>query len=157
MYINRRKYRQKESHLVFVIMFVKFSSLLLFLAVVINGQKLELDYLFPSMIFEPAMKLTPPFQRDVYYYSFIIPPPSKLYGPHVAFYLFAGQPRNKTAEIVINQDGQFFQILSEKQYWQSNKIPISLTVNKTTIDLHIRDGDSTGPIYTIHAIRASAS
>jgi len=49
-------------------------------------------------------------------------------------YLFAGQSDSKTAEIVINQDDQFFQNLSEKQYWQSNKVPMPLTMNKTTGD-----------------------
>lgn len=130
-------------------------SLLLLIIIVINGKDLQLDYLFPSMIFEPAMKLTPPFQQDVYYYSFVVPPGGKLYGPNVAFYLFAGQPASPTAEILINQDGQFFQTLTGKQYWQSEKIPMPLNINRTTIDLHIQDGDHAGPIYTIHVIRAS--
>jgi len=141
-------------------MLVKFYSFFLLFLVVINAEQfqsnLELDYLFSSMIFEPALKLTPPYQKGIYSYSFIVPPASKLYGPHVAFYLFAGQPTSKTAEIVINQDGQFFQILSEKQYWQSNKVPMPLTINQTTVDLHIRDGDNVGPIYTIHVTRATA-
>lgn len=137
-------------------MSIKSSFHLLFLLIiVINGKGLQLDYLFPSMIFEPAMKLTPPFQQDVYYYSFIVPPGGRLYGPNVAFYLFAGQPNSPTAEIMINQDGQFFQTLTGKQYWQSEKIPMPLNINRTTIDLHIQDGDNAGPTYTIHAIRAS--
>jgi hypothetical protein len=139
-------------------MLVKFYSLLLLFLVVIHAEhfqsNLELNYLFPSMIFEPALKLTPPYKQGIYSYSFIVPPASKLYGPHVAFYLFAGQPVSKTAEIVINQDGQFFQTLSEKQYWQSNKVPMPLTMNKTTTDLYIRDGDNVGPTYTIHVTRA---
>jgi hypothetical protein len=49
----------------------------------------------------------------------------------------------------------FFQNLSEKQYWQSNQVPMSLAMNKTTGDLHIRDGDNVGPIYTIHITRAT--
>ena len=141
-----------------MIMSIKLFFPLLFLLLinVINGKELQLDYLFPSMIFEPAMTLTPPFQQDVYYYSFVVPPASKLYGPNVAFYLFAGQPVSPTAEIIINQDDQFFQTLTGKQYWQSKKIPMPLTINRTTINLHIQDGDSgTGPVYTIHAIRAS--
>ncbi len=69
-------------------------------------------------------------------------------------YLFAGQPNSKTAEISINQNGQFFQNFSEKQYWQSNKVPMPLTMNKTTTDLYIRDGDNVGPTYTIHVTRA---
>ncbi|CAF3358232.1 unnamed protein product, partial [Rotaria sp. Silwood2] len=81
--------------------------------------------------------------------------PSKLYGPHVAFYLFAGQPNSKTAEIVLNQDDKFFQTLSDKQYWQSKKIPTPLSINETTIDLYIRDGDNVGPTYTIHVKRAT--
>ena len=139
-----------------MIMSIKLFFPLLLLINVINGKDLQLDYLFPSMIFEPAMTLTPPFQQDVYYYSFVVPPASKLYGPNVAFYLFAGQPASPTAEIIINQDDQFFQTLTGKQYWQSKKIPMPLTINRTTINLHIQDGDSgTGPVYTIHAIRAS--
>lgn len=136
-------------------MSVKVFLLLLCLAVVINAKEWELDYLFSSMIFEPALKLTPPYQQGVHDYSFTVPPASKLYGPHVAFYLFAGQPANKTAGIVINQDGQSFQTLTAKQYWQSNKVPMALTTDSTTIDLHILDGDKAGPTYTIHAIRAS--
>lgn len=137
-------------------MSIKSSFHLLFLLIiVINGKGLQLDYLFPSMIFEPAMKLAPPFQQDVYYYSFVVPPGGRLYGPNVAFYLFAGQPNSPTAEIMINQDGQFFQTLTGKQYWQSEKIPMPLNINRTTIDLHIQDGDNAGPTYTIHAIRAS--
>jgi len=141
-------------------MLVKFYFLLLVSLVIINAEQfqsnLELDYLFPSMIFEPALKLTPPYQKGIYSYSFIVPSASKLYGPHVAFYLFAGQPASKTAEIIINQNAQFFQILTEKQYWQSNKVPMPLTINETTVDLHIRDGDNTGPIYTIQVARATA-
>ncbi len=102
------------------------------------------------MIFEPAVKLTPPYKQGIYSYTFELPPTSKFYGPHTAFYLFAGQLRNKTVEIVINQDGQFFQTLTEKQYWQSNKIPMPLTINKTTIDLYIRNGDNNGPTYIIY-------
>ena len=139
-------------------MLLKLASLLL-LIIVSNAEYFrsdwKLNYLFPSMIMEPAMKLTPPYKNDIYSYSFIIPHPSKLYGPNRAFYLFAGQPSSKTAEIVINQDGQFFQALTAKQYWQSNKIPIELTTNETTIDLHIRDGDTVGPTYTIKATRAA--
>ncbi len=153
--INTRKHR----HLFYlkffiVIMLLKFSFLLLFF-IVINADEYELDYLFPSMIFEPALKLIPQYQKGIYSYSFIVPPASKIYGPHVAFYLFAGQPTSKTAEIVINQDGKFFQTLSDKQYWQSNKIPMPLTMNETTVDLYIRDGDNVGPTYTIHVTRAS--
>ncbi|CAF3415461.1 unnamed protein product [Rotaria sp. Silwood2] len=137
---------------------LRFYSLLFFI-VFINAEQFqpdwELDYLFPSMIFEPAFKLTPPYKRGIYLYSFIIPPPSKLYGPHVAFYLFAGQPNSKTAEIVLNQDDKFFQTLSDKQYWQSKKIPTPLSINETTIDLYIRDGDNVGPTYTIHVKRAT--
>ena len=121
----------------------------------VNGGDLELSYLFPSMIHEPAMKLIPPFQQEVYYYSFEVPVASKLYGPNVAFYLFAGQPSSKTAEIIINQDQQFFQSLTAKQYWQSNKVPFPLSINKTTIDLHIQDGTDVGTTYTIHVIRAA--
>ncbi|CAF1049904.1 unnamed protein product [Rotaria sp. Silwood1] len=139
-------------------MLFKFYSILLFI-IFINAEQfqpdLELNYLFPSMIFEPASKLTPPYKRGIYLYSFKIPPPSKLYGPNIAFYLFAGQPNSKTAEIVLNQDSKFFQTLSEKQYWQSNKIPIPLSINETTIDLYIRDGDNVGPTYTIHVKRAT--
>ncbi|CAF1041772.1 unnamed protein product [Adineta ricciae] len=115
----------------------------------------ELNYLFPSMIFEPAMKLSPPYQAHSYSYSFVVPPPSKLYGPHTAFYLFAGQLESKTAGIVIKQDGQLFQILTSKQYWQSNKVPMPLTMNETTIELYIQDGDKVGPTYTIHVERAA--
>jgi hypothetical protein len=135
-------------------MLLKVSSLLL-LIIVINAEQLQLNYLFPSMIMEPAFKLTPPYQPNIYAYSLIIPPPSKLYGPNRAFYLFAAQSSGKTAEIVINQDGKFFQVLSEKQYWQSNKIPIALEVNETTIELYIRNGDNIGPTYTINAKRAT--
>ncbi|CAF4280852.1 unnamed protein product [Rotaria magnacalcarata] len=144
--------------ILFVVMMLKFFSFVLFI-VVINAQQFqpawELNYLFPSMIFEPASKLTPPYKQGIYSYSFVIPPPSTLYGPNVAFYLFAGQPTSKTAEIVFNQDDQFFQTLSEKQYWQSKKIPIPLAVNATKIDLYIRDGDKSGPTYTIHVARAT--
>lgn len=137
-------------------MLVKIFSLFLVFLVVINAtQDNELDYLFSSMIHEPALKLTPPYQKGIYSYSFIVPRASKLYGPNIAFYLFAGQPSSKTAAIVINQDGNFFQNLSGKQYWQSNKVPMPLTMNETTINLHIQDGDIAGPTYTIHAIRAS--
>ncbi|CAF0902052.1 unnamed protein product [Rotaria sordida] len=136
----------------------KFCSLLLFI-ILINAKQFqpdwELDYLFSSMIHEPALKLTPPYKRGTYLYSFTIPPPSKIYGPHVAFYLFAGQPKSKTAEIVLTQDGEFFQTLSEKQYWQSEKIPIPLSMNETIIDLYIRDGDTVGPLYIIYAKRAT--
>lgn len=136
---------------------LKVYSLVFLLLIATNAEQfqsdLELDYLFPSMIFEPAFKLTPPYKQGVYSYSFIVPAPGPLYGPNVAFYLFAGQPKSKTAEININQDGKFFQILSEKQYWQSKKVPIPLSVNETRIDLFIRDGDNVGPTYTIHAKR----
>jgi hypothetical protein len=132
---------------------------LLFLIIVINAEQFqsdwELNYLFPSMIFEPAFKLTPPYKHGIYSYSFIVPPPSKLYGPNVNFYLFAGQPDSKTAEIVINQDGKFFQTLTGKQYWQSKKVPISLATNETTVELFIKDGDDAGPVYTIHVKRAN--
>jgi hypothetical protein len=141
-------------------MLVKLYSFLFFI-IVINAEQFQPDWeinsLFPSMIFEPALKLTPPFKKGIYSYSFIVPPPSKLYGPNVAFYLFAGQPSSKTADIVINQDGKFFQSLSSKQYWQSEKVPIPLTVNQTTITLYIRDGDKVGPTYTIRAIRQSSN
>jgi hypothetical protein len=132
---------------------------LLLLIVAINAEQFQSDwklsYLFPSMIFEPAFKLTPPYKQDIYSYSFIVPRPSKLYGPNVAFYLFAGQLDSKTGGIVINQDGKFFQILTGKQYWQSNKVPIPLTMNETTIELYIKDGDNVGPVYTIHVKRAN--
>ncbi|UJR22142.1 hypothetical protein I4U23_025206 [Adineta vaga] len=137
---------------------LKLYSLFL-LIVVLHAEQfqadLQLDYLFPSMIFEPAMKLSPPYQGHSYSYSFIVPPPSKLYGPHTAFYLFAGQPKSKTAGIVIKQDGQLFQILTGKQYWQSNKVPMSLAMDETTIELYIQDGDKVGPTYTIHVKRAN--
>ncbi len=137
---------------------LKLYSLLL-LIVVINAEQfqpdLELDYLFSSMIHEPALKLTPPYQRGIYSYSFTVPPPSKIYGPNVAFYLFAGQPKSETAGIVINQDGKVFQTLTRKQYWQSNKVPIPLTMNETTVELYIKDGDNVGPVYTIHVKRAN--
>lgn len=129
--------------------------ILLLVAAVIHAEPLQLDYLFPSMIFEPALRLTPPFQRDIYSYSFTVPPPSKLYGPNVAFYLFAGQPASSTALIVINQDGRFFQNLSGKQYWQSGKVPLPLSVNQTKMELFIQDGEKVGPIYTIYARRAT--
>lgn len=134
----------------------RFNSIfLLFIVVVaINAQQLELDYLFAAMKYERPFELTPPYQKGVYDYSFFIPRPRKPDGPNGSFYLIAGRPINETAEIIINQDGNFFQSLTEKEYWQSNKIPIPLSINGTTFDLHIRDGDSVGPTYTIHAIRA---
>jgi len=95
-------------------MLVKFSSLFLRFLVVINAEQFELDYLFPWMIFEPAVKLTPPYKQGIYSYTFELPLTSKFDGPHTAFYLFSGQLRNKTVESVINQDGQFFQTLTEK-------------------------------------------
>ncbi|CAF5053252.1 unnamed protein product, partial [Rotaria socialis] len=56
----------------------KFFSFVLFI-VAINAQQFqtawELNYLFPSMIFEPASKLTPPYKQGIYSYSFVIPPP----------------------------------------------------------------------------------
>ena len=107
------------------------------------------------MIHEPAMKLTPQFQQGVYYYSFEVPPASRIYGANIAFYLFAGQPKSTTAEIVINQDGEYFQSLTGKQYWQSNEVPFPLTMNKTTIDLHVQDGAEVGPTYTIHVMRST--
>ncbi len=134
---------------------VKFFSLFFRFLVAINAEQFELDYLFPWMIFEPAWKLTPSYKQGIYSYTFELPLTSKFDGPHIAFYLFAGQLPNKTAEIVINQDGQFFQTLTEKQYWQSNKIPLPLTINKTTIDLHIRDGGNIGPTYIIHVTRGT--
>ena len=116
----------------------------------------KLDYLFPSMVSEPVFALSPTFKPNIYSYTFTIPPPSKLNGPHVAFYLFAGEPDSNTARIMIYQDGQFFQTLSGKQYWQSKKIPIPLAINETMIELYIQDGDDSGPTYRIHATRAFA-
>ena len=129
--------------------------ILLLLVVGLHAEPWQLDYLFPSMIFEAALRLTPPFQANIYAYSFVVPPPSKLYGPNVAFYLFAGQPKSSTALIVINQDGRFLQTLSAKQYWQSQKVPIPLSVNQTKVELYIQDGETVGPRYTIQAVRAT--
>ncbi|CAF4292567.1 unnamed protein product, partial [Rotaria sordida] len=59
-------------------MLLRFCSLLLFI-ILINAEQFqpdwELDYLFPSMIHEPALKLTPPYKRGTYLHSFTIPPP----------------------------------------------------------------------------------
>ncbi|CAF0803781.1 unnamed protein product [Adineta steineri] len=111
-----------------------------FLLTVLNAEQFqpnwELNYLFPSMVFEPAFKLTPPYKH--------------------AFYLFAAQSSSETGGIIIKQDGNIFQTLTIKQYWQSNKIPISLDMEETTIELYIQDGDKVGPTYTIHVKRQSS-
>ena len=113
----------------------------------------QLNYLFPSMISEPVFALSPAFKQHIYSYSFTIPPPSKLFGPHVAFYLFAGETDSNTANIMLYQDGRYFQTLSGKQYWQSKKIPIPIAINQTTIELYIQDGEDSGPRYRINATR----
>ncbi|CAF1097415.1 unnamed protein product [Adineta steineri] len=131
-----------------------------FLLTVLNAEQFqpnwELNYLFPSMVFEPAFKLTPPYKHGIYSYTMTVPSPSKLYGPNTAFYLFAAQSSSETGGIIIKQDGNIFQTLTIKQYWQSNKIPISLDMEETTIELYIQDGDKVGPTYTIHVKRQSS-